>query len=162
MQHCHHSCEMKSPHNRSFVPFGQTFHSDQNQSITFCLAVSLAVMGSLGISQQEISKEMSFKASLCDKNVPILSKRLVPPSIFKHPLPRCALLIHTRQHHPAVPVAHTSPARPREEFRHLLPSAVLFLLVHLPLAQATAICLSPLCPYVTCERDTTILHIRRL
>lgn len=61
-----------------------------------------------------------------------------------------------------MPGAHTSPARPGEEFRHLLPSAVLFLLVHLPLAQATAVCLSPQCPYVTCERDTIIFHIRSL
>lgn len=59
---------------------------------------------------------------------------------------------------PAVLAAHTSPTGPGEEFRHLLPSAVLLLLFHLPLAEATAIFPSPLCPCVTC---IVILHIRR-
>lgn len=61
MQHCYCSWEMKSPHREVSLHLVKTFHSDCNQSITFCLTFSLAVMGSLGISQQEISKGNVFQ-----------------------------------------------------------------------------------------------------
>lgn len=61
MQRCYHSWEIKSPHGDVSFLLVKTFVSDYNQSITFCLAFSLAVMGSLGISQQEISKGNVFQ-----------------------------------------------------------------------------------------------------
>jgi len=61
MQHFYRSWEMKSPRREFSFYLVKTFHSDYNQSITFCLAFSLVVMGSLGISQQEISKGNVFQ-----------------------------------------------------------------------------------------------------
>lgn len=61
LQLCYRSWEMKSPHREVSFHLVKTSHSDYNQSITFCLAFCLAVMGSLGISQQEISKGNVFQ-----------------------------------------------------------------------------------------------------
>lgn len=135
MQSCCRSWDVRSPHREISFHLVKTFHSDYYQSISFCLAFSLAVMGHPGYLSRKFLKETSFRASLCDKNISTLSKRLIPSYILKQNLPRCALWICTKL---TVPMAHPSTARPGEEARYLLPSAVLLLLFHLPLAEANA------------------------
>lgn len=67
----------------------------------------------------------------------------------------CTVHLHQAAH-AAELVAHKSPG---EESSHLLPSAVLFPLAHLPLAEATTIFLPPLCLCVTCHTGVIILQI---
>lgn len=96
MQSCCRSWDVRSPHREISFHLVKTFHSDYYQSISFCLAFSLAVMGHPGYLSRKFLKETSFRVSLCDKNISTLSKRLIPSYILKQNLPRCALWICTK------------------------------------------------------------------
>lgn len=96
MQSCCRSWDVRSTHREISFHLVKTFHSDCYQSISFCLAFSLAVMGHPGYLSRKFLKETSFRVNLCDKNISTLSKSLIPSYILKQNLPRCALWICTK------------------------------------------------------------------